>query len=182
MMIGETLKKRRKEKGLTQKQLKELSGVHEVQIARYENNKAIPTIGILNKLCFALDIDIGEFAELEDPMAENYDINTIYKTMIGEHLSKRGITDIVFKINHFKFYDISFKYSLQPDEEEKGELTMLIDDKPVKQITISDKQLQSIEAQIKLNFMSLLNEQFTKENIDFISLYKSKNDKKDNKE
>ena len=57
MTIGENIKRLRKEKGLTQKELSKLSGVHEIQLARYENNKTVPNNGTIDKLAKALDVD-----------------------------------------------------------------------------------------------------------------------------
>ncbi len=48
-LIGELIKSR-KEKGLTQRQLEELSGVKQPIIARIENGKSIPNLSTLLKL------------------------------------------------------------------------------------------------------------------------------------
>ena len=54
------LRKWRKQRGLTLKQLAELSGVHFVSIARLEGEKLDPQLSTLLKLCEALDITLNQ--------------------------------------------------------------------------------------------------------------------------
>lgn len=56
MTVGENIRKLRKEKGLTQKQLGELCGINEVQIRRYElgGENSNPKIETLHKIAKAL--------------------------------------------------------------------------------------------------------------------------------
>ena len=42
LRIGDIIKWKRERMGWTQKKLAEESGIHEVQIRRYENNKSLP--------------------------------------------------------------------------------------------------------------------------------------------
>ena len=56
--MKEKLKQRRKELGLTQKELAKLSGVGEWTIARIETGKANPTVDILERLCKVLKLQI----------------------------------------------------------------------------------------------------------------------------
>ena len=58
MNIGENIKKVRKLKGMSQKELSDLSGVPRVSISRYENNERTPTIDIVKKLSDALYINL----------------------------------------------------------------------------------------------------------------------------
>lgn len=55
ILIGEKIKKYRKEKGLTQKKLSELSNINEVQIRQYELGKANPKIETIEKIAKALE-------------------------------------------------------------------------------------------------------------------------------
>ena len=48
-----TIRKKRK---LTQRKLAELSGISDVQISKYENGDAAPTITFLEWLCTALEV------------------------------------------------------------------------------------------------------------------------------
>lgn len=55
MSIGENIKMLRKEKGLTQKQLSQLTGISEVMISQYERNIRTPKNKNFSKLAFILD-------------------------------------------------------------------------------------------------------------------------------
>lgn len=57
LRIGDIIRKLREDKHWTQKTLSEKSGVHEVQIRRYENNQAIPRDAQLSKIANALGVD-----------------------------------------------------------------------------------------------------------------------------
>lgn len=60
-MFGEYLRSKRKEKGLTLKQLAELSGLSDAYICHVENGKrGIPSTENVNKLAQALGIDLFE--------------------------------------------------------------------------------------------------------------------------
>lgn len=58
MSIGKKIKQIRKEKGLTQKKLGELSGINEVQIRQYELERATPKIATIDKIANALNVSI----------------------------------------------------------------------------------------------------------------------------
>lgn len=70
MNIGDNIKKIRKEKGLTQKQLAEAIGVSTITIQNYENNRRQPNIDMLNKIGSVLDVFIFSFEE-ENKTDEN---------------------------------------------------------------------------------------------------------------
>lgn len=57
MDIGDIIRKLRKEKGLTQKKLAELTGIAEITIRQYEAKKYIPKTQQLQKLCKALEVN-----------------------------------------------------------------------------------------------------------------------------
>ena len=50
----------RKAKGMTQRKLSFLSGVHRVSIARYETGKVSPNIRALEKLAGALGVSVDD--------------------------------------------------------------------------------------------------------------------------
>jgi len=56
MGFGKRLLTLRKEKGLTQQALSDKSGVHVVQIRRYENDAAQPSLEVIRKLSIALGV------------------------------------------------------------------------------------------------------------------------------
>lgn len=53
----------RKEQGLSQEKLAELSGVSRVSIARFETGKLNPTLNTLEKLADALKTSVGEIVD-----------------------------------------------------------------------------------------------------------------------
>lgn len=56
MTIGEKIKHLRKQKGVTQTELSELTGIHQVSITKYENDKMIPHPSQLQKIIKALNV------------------------------------------------------------------------------------------------------------------------------
>ena len=56
--IIETIKKKRKEKGLTQTDLAEALGIKRQYISAIEQGKRVPTIKTLVKICEALELEI----------------------------------------------------------------------------------------------------------------------------
>ena len=61
LRIGDIIRELRKEKKWTQKTLSEKSGIHEVQIRRYENNQSLPRDAQLTKIANALGVDKDYF-------------------------------------------------------------------------------------------------------------------------
>lgn len=61
--VGEKIRKLRKEKGLTQKQLGDLCGMADSAIRRYENMGANPKIETLRKIADALGVDVMIFLQ-----------------------------------------------------------------------------------------------------------------------
>lgn len=64
--IGEFIKKKRKEKGLTQQALGDLVGVSLKAVSKWECGNSIPDISILKKVCEILEISIEELLDAED--------------------------------------------------------------------------------------------------------------------
>lgn len=56
MEIKDRIRIKRHEKGLTQKQLGELSGIHEVQIRKYERGEVLPKLENIKKIANGLSI------------------------------------------------------------------------------------------------------------------------------
>ena len=65
-MLVLKIKEIRTKKGLTQKQLSELSGVSSSYIGDLERNEKIPSIITICKLANALEVDIKELFEYYD--------------------------------------------------------------------------------------------------------------------
>ena len=70
MNTPENIRKIRKEKGLTQRELGELCGMADSAIRRYESGRANPKIETLQKIANALNVPIYELAEFDAPMPD----------------------------------------------------------------------------------------------------------------
>ncbi|GAB3515866.1 helix-turn-helix domain-containing protein [Emticicia fontis] len=58
--IGPTLKSLREERGLTIRELASLAEVPYPYLSNIENNKANPTLDILDRICYSLNVKISE--------------------------------------------------------------------------------------------------------------------------
>lgn len=63
MSTGENIRKIRRKKGLTQKQLGELCSIDEANIRRYELGNANPKLSTIRKIAKALDVYMNELIE-----------------------------------------------------------------------------------------------------------------------
>lgn len=63
MTVGENIRRIRKEKGLTQKQLGELCNMKEANIRKYELDKANPKIETIDRIASALGVSIAQIKE-----------------------------------------------------------------------------------------------------------------------
>ncbi|MFR9193588.1 MAG: helix-turn-helix domain-containing protein [Anaerovoracaceae bacterium] len=63
MTLGEKIKFHRTMKGLTQKQLGDMTGIHEVSIRKYESNKIAPKKGQLEKISQCLGVPFNTFID-----------------------------------------------------------------------------------------------------------------------
>lgn len=66
LRIGDSIRILRKNKGWTQKKLASESGIHEVQIRRYENNQSLPRDEQLQKLASALGVEKDFFTRMDN--------------------------------------------------------------------------------------------------------------------
>ena len=62
--LGMALKLRRKEKGMTLRELSEKSGISIVALSHYENCKKVPMGSTLSKIVNVLDMDYDEVYEM----------------------------------------------------------------------------------------------------------------------
>ena len=65
MTVGERIKQARKLKGLTQKQLGELSETSEITVRQYELGKRQPRLEQLRRIASALDVEWTDLVPLE---------------------------------------------------------------------------------------------------------------------
>lgn len=66
MNLGESIKRIRKEKGITQKQLGEKLGISQAAIGQFESNKANPKIETIQKIADALNVTVNEIIPNSD--------------------------------------------------------------------------------------------------------------------
>ena len=116
MSIGENIKNCRKGQGLTQKQLSELSGVHEVQIARYENGKSKPSIEVLKKICKALNQPYILWLDKETAKIEIDSFFDEHNKKVNEINKNNGVYEIIKRI-HFLGYTLAENISETKKDE-----------------------------------------------------------------
>ncbi len=86
MTVGENLRRIRKERGLTQKELGELCGIKEANIRKYELGKANPKIETISRIAKALGVHLWDLANTS--IWEEFD-----RTFDTEELAKE-VTEI----------------------------------------------------------------------------------------
>ena len=89
MTLGEKIKTHRKLKGLTQKQLGQMTGIHEVAIRKYELDKVKPRPEQLEKIAMVLGVPINVFLDISiatdrDVMPLLFDIDEEFPIRIVE--------------------------------------------------------------------------------------------------
>lgn len=67
--LGERLRSLRQARGLTTQQLADKVAVSQSYISRFENNRAVPDIELLEKILHALDSDLASFFSLDEEEA-----------------------------------------------------------------------------------------------------------------
>lgn len=70
--IGKYIAEKRKELGITQKQLADRVGLTDKAVSKWERGKSIPDHAVITDLCKALDISVNEFLSGEDIVEEAY--------------------------------------------------------------------------------------------------------------
>lgn len=105
MSIGDNIKKLRKEKNYTQKQLAEMSGIATITLQQYELGKRTPQTEQLIKLSSALQVDINSLLEDSDspmlkamkssnsPLYEDYKKYLLYHSVELENIDIEFIND-----------------------------------------------------------------------------------------
>lgn len=64
--LGDRLRSLRQARGLTTQQLADKVAVSQSYISRFENNRAVPDIELLEKILQALDSDLSSFFSLDE--------------------------------------------------------------------------------------------------------------------
>ena len=91
---GDSIKKFRKQKGYTQKQLAEKAGISRTALIRYENGETSPSIQILQQIAAALDVSVSDIFPLA--MAVEKVSNAIVKQSIAKKSNE--MLCIAFKV------------------------------------------------------------------------------------
>lgn len=118
MSTGEIIKKLRKEKGLSQKQLADRLGTTQQNLAQYENNKRKPKPATLQKIANALNVSIYEFTKYEHPLSGTEIIAHITSTEEKHQLMINIIRNMGYVV---QFSGCPSQASLCTyDEEKKG--------------------------------------------------------------
>ena len=102
-LTANRLKEAMKEKGLTQQELSNLSGVSKSSISHYINGKNVPDNVQSFKLAKALDVDPGWIAGIDDPnfvVVENTELQKKLKMLNEKQLEK-----VLQYVNRFKGVD-----------------------------------------------------------------------------
>ncbi len=99
MSVAENIKRIRKKRGFTQKELGILCDINEANIRKYENNRQNPKIETLQKIANALEVNVTELLDL--PQLQNN-----FKDM---PLEEQNINNIISMIENlgFKYINIS---------------------------------------------------------------------------
>lgn len=96
MTVGENIRKIRKEKGLTQKQLGELCGINEANIRKYELGKANPKVETVDRIAAALEVKIIDI--MEKFSIDQYKNTSEYKKLEKKVSALRGTIAILEEI------------------------------------------------------------------------------------
>lgn len=106
MTIGESIKRARKAKGLTQKRLGELSGTSEGTVRQYEIGKRQPRLEQLQAIAAALGTNITELLVYVDPGIKSYwDPLTNEETALKTLLNSLGNDIIKARGTYFFAYE-----------------------------------------------------------------------------
>ena len=159
LKLGENLKKRRIENGLTQEQLAEVFGISPQAVSRWENNSAYPDIALLPVIANYFDITTDELLGV-DIERKQQEINKIIEhnaSLRSKGKSKESISFLREKIILYpKSADISYQLAVslysdlcgnrEKTEETLDEIINLVNkatqlDKGKSYITFAGKQL-----------------------------------------
>ena len=97
-MFGRRLKELRQKRGLSQKELAAVIGVHQFQISKYETGAYFPTVGKVMELAKFLQVGLAElFGEVIPEEAEVRNVRLLHRFRDLESLPKDD-QDVVVKL------------------------------------------------------------------------------------
>lgn len=118
MTIGENIRRHRKEKNLTQKELGNLCGIAEPNIRKYELNKANPKYATLQRIAHALNIHPNELLGLENDFDNFLFSETIKRYRIEQNISISQLAEMT-EIEQNKLMQFESNLSLLNTDEIK---------------------------------------------------------------
>lgn len=89
-MLGETIQKMRKQKGLTQAALADQLHVVRQTVSKWEKGLSVPDADALQQLAEALDVSVGELLGSEEAAAENRNEIAAQLAAVNEQLAIRN--------------------------------------------------------------------------------------------
>lgn len=104
MDLGENIKKYRKQKGLTQKDLASKVGVTASTITKYEKGDLEPNLDIIKKIAKALDISYIEIIDDEYQDADEREIIDTLRKIVGADMYDSIQLQQKRRLNEFKRY------------------------------------------------------------------------------
>lgn len=106
MDIGSNIKKLRKERGLTQIQLAEKIGAGVHTLKMWECGRHEPSVGMVNKLCDALEVTADELCGLEvpvQPVRQDFAVEANGKIALIEEIMKMDDETFSHLQKYFEF-------------------------------------------------------------------------------
>ncbi|SHO46825.1 Helix-turn-helix [Anaerocolumna xylanovorans DSM 12503] len=100
MNTGQKIRTLRKEKGLTQKKLAELSGLATITIQQYEASNYNPKIESLKKIADALGVHVSEFLET---MEENERVKATWEWIQDNDQKRKELIMEILRTHNYKF-------------------------------------------------------------------------------
>lgn len=131
-MIGDKIKERRLELGLTQLQLSELTGIKKNTISNYENNVSSPSEENIFKIMEALKCDANylfEWFEKEDLILSSDEKTFINKYRKLDDYGKEAVDDIL-NIEYRRCNDVQHAFRIARSFDDKSKPKVVEVDEP----------------------------------------------------
>lgn len=111
MSIGQNIKRYRKEKGLTQKELGEAIGKKEITIRKYENDSINPSIDIIKKISEVLNVDMTFLLDTDENFVDfilTDELKISEKGFIGEALLLLPFDELLSNLMVQKYFEYDY--------------------------------------------------------------------------
>ena len=104
--FGDSLKKIRTEKKISQQELADMIGMHSTHISRYERNQAAPSIEVAQKIAKSLDVSIDTliYGNVDDKAKNNLEDNELLNIFSKvQQLDKQELIAVKLFLKAFLF-------------------------------------------------------------------------------